>query len=574
MTPIGVLNTTKGGTNMKKVLLPIVMLAMACAVTAGIAFFPGETVKAAGDVEINETNFPNSVFRNIVQEKFDSDSDGKLSADEIKKAKDLSLDSKGINDLTGIGFLSELENLNIFQGDFENLDLNKNVKLTSVSINSVSYLDNINISGCKELSSLIIRYTSIANIDLSNNMMLKNLNLSSNPLQKLDLSDHSELETLNCSWSNEIYGDPIYYLNSIDLSNCTSLKELDCSFGSLKKLDLKDCHKLKVLKCSWNGLKELDIGACPVIAKTYLIGTKDYNTDYFDDYDLFVNYTLRDNDSDDKNYLGFLELDPSVKINYKSDELNLNKNEAVVECGKSLTLKAAVKDDSKNLTWISSDESIAAVDNNGKVKTKKAGTVSILAETEDSTDRCIITVLYKDVKNSKDFWFKPTNYLTAAGVVKGYDKQTKFKPGNDCTRAQMVTFLYRLQGEPYIKTSTCKFNDVKKTDYFFKPVIWAVEKGITTGVSKTKFDPQGVCTRAQTVTFLWRMADKPEPDSKTCKFSDVKEKDYFYKPVIWASEKKIVAGYKDGTFKPQGKCLRRQMVTFLYKYDKFINGKG
>ncbi|MBO4460536.1 MAG: S-layer homology domain-containing protein, partial [Clostridiales bacterium] len=57
-------------------------------------------------------------------------------------------------------------------------------------------------------------------------------------------------------------------------------------------------------------------------------------------------------------------------------------------------------------------------------------------------------------------------------------------------------------------------------------------------------------------------------------FSDVKKKDYFYNPVIWASEQKIVAGYSDGTFKPQGKCLRRQMVTFLYKYDKYVNGKG
>ncbi|MBP5654832.1 MAG: S-layer homology domain-containing protein, partial [Clostridiales bacterium] len=186
---------------------------------------------------------------------------------------------------------------------------------------------------------------------------------------------------------------------------------------------------------------------------------------------------------------------------------------------------------------------------------------------------CKVTVLYKDVTNAKDFWYAPTNYLTAKGVVKGYDKQTKFKPANDCTRAQMLTFMWRLQGEPAPKAKTCKFPDVKKTDYFFKPVIWAVEQGITTGYKDGTFKPQNVCTRAQTVTFLWRMAKTPSPSSKTCKFSDVKSKDYFYKPVIWASEKKIVAGYNDGTFRPQGKCLRRQMVTFLYKYDKYINKK-
>ena len=254
--------------------------------------------------------------------------------------------------------------------------------------------------------------------------------------------------------------------------------------------------------------------------------------------------------------------------------LKLDKSAASVICGKTVALKATVKGTSDKVTWKSSDSKIAAVDANGKVTCKMAGAATITASCKGVSASCLVTVLYKDVTNSKDFWYAPTNYLTAKGIVKGYDNQTRFKPANDCTRAQMVTFLYRLQGEPKTKSSTCKFKDVKKTDYFFKPVIWAVEKGITTGVSKTKFDPQGVCTRAQTVTFLWRMANKPAPKAKTCKFSDVKKKDYFYNPVIWASEQKIVAGYSDGTFKPQGKCLRRQMVTFLYKYDKFINGKG
>ena len=254
--------------------------------------------------------------------------------------------------------------------------------------------------------------------------------------------------------------------------------------------------------------------------------------------------------------------------------LTLNKKAVNIVCGKTDSLKATLKGATSKITWKSSDSKIATVDASGKITTKQAGAVTITATAAGKSASCEVTVLYKDVTNTKDFWYAPTNYLTAKGVVKGYDKQTKFKPANDCTRAQMVTFLYRLQGEPKTKSTTCKFSDVKAKDYFFKPVIWAVEKGITTGVSKTKFDPQGVCTRAQTVTFLWRMAQKPTPKAKTCKFKDVKEKDYFYKPVIWASEQKIVAGYNDGTFKPQGKCLRRQMVTFLYKYDKFINGKG
>ena len=183
-------------------------------------------------------------------------------------------------------------------------------------------------------------------------------------------------------------------------------------------------------------------------------------------------------------------------------------------------------------------------------------------------------ILYKDVRDPSKFWYEPTYYLTSKNVVKGYDNQTKFKPGNKCTRAQMVAFLWRLNGSPAPKSKTCKFSDVMKGTYYYKAVIWAVENGITTGLSKKKFGPAGVCTRAQTVTFLWRMAGKPEPANTKNKFKDVKKSDYFYKAVLWASDNKIVAGYKDGTFKPSGKCLRRQMVTFLYKYDKAVNNKA
>ena len=257
---------------------------------------------------------------------------------------------------------------------------------------------------------------------------------------------------------------------------------------------------------------------------------------------------------------------PSSSFAFASDT-------ATVICGKTLDLKAELKGSSDKINWVSSDSKIAAVDGNGKVASKQAGTVTITASASGVSATCVVTVLYKDVTSSKDFWFAPTNYLTAANVVKGYDKQTKFKPANDCTRAQMVTFLWRLAGEPAPKSTTTKFKDIKSKDYFYKPVLWAVEKGITTGVSKTKFNPKGVCTRAQTVTFLWRMANKPAPKTTKNKFSDVKSKDYFYNAVLWASEQKIVAGYNDGTFKPQGKCLRRQMVTFLYKYDNFVNKK-
>ena len=241
--------------------------------------------------------------------------------------------------------------------------------------------------------------------------------------------------------------------------------------------------------------------------------------------------------------------------------------------GKTLSLKATIKGKQEKITWKSSNSKIATVDSKGKVTGKMAGNVMITASIPSgSIARCEVQVLYKDVTKKGDFWYKPTNYLTNIGVVKGYDNQTTFKPANVCTRAQMVTFIWRLQNSPAPKATTCKFKDVKKTDYFYKAVIWANENGIVEGYKDGTFGPQIVCARKHAVTFLWRLAGKPKFRSTKKTFTDVKKKDYFYTATIWAAENYILAGYKDGSFKPDGDCLRRQMVTFLSKYDANING--
>ena len=177
---------------------------------------------------------------------------------------------------------------------------------------------------------------------------------------------------------------------------------------------------------------------------------------------------------------------------------------------------------------------------------------------------------FKDVTSTSDFWFIPTYWGAAKGVVKGYNNETEFRPANECTRAQMVTFMWRLEGCPEPKSTKCKFSDVKAKDYFYKAVIWGNENGIVEGYSDGTFGPQIVCARKHAVTFLWRLAGQPNPSSTKNKFKDVKTSDYYFLPTLWASEKGILAGYSDGTFKPNGKCLRRQMVTFLYKYNKFV----
>ena len=260
-------------------------------------------------------------------------------------------------------------------------------------------------------------------------------------------------------------------------------------------------------------------------------------------------------------------------INAPQVSLMLDKDSASVVCGKNTSVKATLRESTAPITWKSSNNKVATVDSKGKITARMAGQATITASAAGKSADCVVTVLYKDVTSSKDFWYKPTNYLTAEGVVKGYDNQTMFKPANQCTRAQMVTFIWRLAGEPKPETDTCKFSDVKKTDYFYNACIWGNEKHIVEGYNDGTFGPQIVCARRHAVTFLWRLAGKPNPTSKTNKFTDVKKDDYFYTATLWASEKGILAGYDDNTFRPDGDYLRRQMVTFLYKYDKFVNKK-
>lgn len=109
------------------------------------------------------------------------------------------------------------------------------------------------------------------------------------------------------------------------------------------------------------------------------------------------------------------------------------------------------------------------------------------------------------------------------------------------------------------------FDDVPLDAYYLNPVLWAVANGVTNGTSATTFSPAATVTRGQTVTFLWRAAGFPEPSSTKNPFTDVKESDYYYKAVLWAVEKGITQGTGDTTFSPAMTCSRAHIVTFLHR---------
>ena len=165
------------------------------------------------------------------------------------------------------------------------------------------------------------------------------------------------------------------------------------------------------------------------------------------------------------------------------------------------------------------------------------------------------------------YYFEAVNWAVANNVTNG-TSETTFSPNVGCTRAQVVTFLWRAAGQPEPTEGTNPFTDVKEGAYYYKAVLWAVEKGITNGTSETTFDPDETCTRGQIVTFLWRRAGKPAPTGANNPFADVKPSADFGSAVLWAVEKGITNGTSETTFEPNEDCTRAQVVTFLFRADR------
>ncbi len=141
----------------------------------------------------------------------------------------------------------------------------------------------------------------------------------------------------------------------------------------------------------------------------------------------------------------------------------------------------------------------------------------------------------------------------------------KFSPDKDCTRGQIVTFLWRAAGCPEPVGTENPFTDVPADAYYYKAVLWAVENGITTGTTAEKFAPEATCTRGQVATFLWRAAGKPAAENQENPFKDLDAEAYYYDAVLWAVEKKITTGTTAEKFAPEATCTRGQIVTFLYR---------
>ena len=238
----------------------------------------------------------------------------------------------------------------------------------------------------------------------------------------------------------------------------------------------------------------------------------------------------------------------------------------------------------RDVIWTSSDRTIATVDANGRVRGVAEGKVTItVTSTADRsiTASCTVTVTknlsddlvsiigalgnsslpFNDV-TVRDYFYDAVKWAVDRGITSGTSRYT-FSPDAPCTRAQVVTFLWRAAGCPQPTSKSNPFTDVRADDYFYTAVLWAVENGITNGTSAKTFSPDATVTRAQVVTFLWRANGQPAAGNSG--FADVSADKYYATAVAWAVFQRITTGTGFGVFSPDAACTRAQIVTFLYR---------
>ncbi len=206
-------------------------------------------------------------------------------------------------------------------------------------------------------------------------------------------------------------------------------------------------------------------------------------------------------------------------------------------------------------------DAIDAAEDSAAVNKALEDTIKALAELADEGP-----FRFDDVKDASVYYCEPVYwaYYHEPQITTG-TSDTLFSPNMDCSRAQVVTFLWRAAGEPRPESSENPFGDVPADQYYTTAVLWAVEQGITKGTGNNNFSPDKTCSRAEIVTFLWRANGEPKAETKVNLFEDVPEGQFYTDAVLWAVEQGVTKGTSETAFSPDRICTRAEIVTFLQR---------
>ena len=627
----------------------------------GIEFFTAlETLNCVGN-ELTELD----VSKNTELTRLEC-WDNKLTALDVSKNTELTSLNCGFNKLTALDVSNnaKLEKL-ICRGEtlsymkLTKLDVSQNKVLKELDCYSIK-MKELNVSGCTALEELNCGGNQLTALDVSENTNLTILRCASNQLTALDVSKNLDLKGLYCRDN---------YLAVLDVSKNSKLESISCGKNGLTSLDLdKNKEITNVTDGDLNDqfynkgtlpagetfdLKTLPGSFDPKRATDWQGGTVNETTGILtvdaDATEVTYNYQTKSGKTDAKYLM-------SCKLNVKGGTTPVAKYAISVTGGIANLAKAAegsvvtltadapaanmhfarweVESGSEAVTFANATNStttfpmpagevkVKAVfeadeimvpiqydvsvlnDGNGKAFASPAKAAADTAITLTATPNAgyhfkawrvilggvtitdnkftmpaedveVQAVFEKDAPISKHpfldvpagaYYEDAVVWAVGKGITSGTNATT-FDPNGTCTRAQAVTFLWRAAGSPTPKTKLMPFPDVPVGSYYWNAVLWAIEQGITEGTSYLTFSPNDSCTRAQIVTFLWRAKGNPAV-SGNAPFTDVPPDAYYAAAVTWAEKNGITGGIGNGLFGSNNTCTRAQIVTFLYRAMK------
>mgnify|MGYP004513974307 CR=1 FL=1 len=611
--------------------------------------------------------------------------ENELTALDVSKNTKLTSLSCWENKLTALDVSknTELTSLSCGSNKLTELDVSKNTKLEMLNCKSDSLLSSmrlteLDVSQNTALKELNCYGVKMQELNVSGCTALEELNCGGNQLTALDVSENTNLTILRCA-SNQ--------LTALDVSKNLDLKGLYCRDNYLAVLDVSKNSKLESISCGKNGLTSLDLDKNKEITYVNLDNHQFYNKGTLPAGETFDLKTLPGSfdPSRTKNWIGgtvdatgILTVDAdatevtynyqtksgnaganylmSCKLNVKGGTTPVAKYAISVTGGIANLAKAAegsvvtltadapaanthfarweVESGSEAVTFANATNStttfpmpagevkVKAVfeadeimvpiqydvsvlnDGNGKAFASPAKAAADTAITLTATPNAgyhfkawrvilggvtitdnkftmpaedveVQAVFEKDAPISKHpfldvpagaYYEDAVVWAVGKGITSGTNATT-FDPNGTCTRAQAVTFLWRAAGSPTPKTKLMPFPDVPVGSYYWNAVLWAIEQGITEGTSYLTFSPNDSCTRAQIVTFLWRAKGNPAV-SGNAPFTDVAPDAYYAAAVTWAEKNGITGGIGNGLFGSNNTCTRAQIVTFLYRAMK------
>ena len=587
----------------------------------------------------------------------------KLTALDVSKNTELTSLNCGFNKLTALDVSknAKLEMLDcsgetLSYMNLTKLDVSQNKALKELDCYGIK-MRELNVSGCTELEELDCGGNQLIALDVSNNVKLTRLRCGSNQLTALDVSKNLDLTGLYCRDN---------MLAVLDVSKNSKLESISCGKNGLTSLDLDQNKEITYVNLDnhqfYNkgtlpagetfDLKTLPGSFDPSRTKNWIGGTVDATgilTVDADATEVTYNYQTKSGNAG-ANYL------MSCKLNVKGGTTPVAKYAISVTGGIANLAKAAegsvvtltadapaanmhfarwdVESGSEAVTFANATNStttfpmpagevkVKAVfeadeimvpiqydvsvlnDGNGKAFASPAKAAADTAITLTATPNAgyhfkawrvilggvtitdnkftmpaedveVQAVFEKDTPISKHpfldvpagaYYEDAVVWAVGKGITSGTNATT-FDPNGTCTRAQAVTFLWRAAGSPTPKTKLMPFPDVPVGSYYWNAVLWAIEQGITEGTSYLTFSPNDSCTRAQIVTFLWRAKGNPAV-SGNAPFTDVPPDAYYAAAVTWAEKNGITGGIGNGLFGSNNTCTRAQIVTFLYRAMK------